>query len=247
MNNEYGTYVAYLDANSWTSERGASKFIDNMIKSESIGKGDLGCVFNGFKVVPSSSEGLYVTIKARSSVADKEDGHCLIRYNDYAYLGWLESDYELELEASAQALNRISYIVAYIDKTIEFEESDNIVEAPSVLKLVEVPGTDSATATAPTKNQIQNIVGVNNPYIILASINVPANTTRITSANITDLRKMAQLSGDVFLDYENSFTAGFYQPSPNLNQKTRIVITGPNASTPAAIPGIQLIWLKRKI
>lgn len=243
--NPYHTYIAYRDNNAWTSERGASKFLDLLLKNGTLGKGDRGAVINGMKVVPGT--GLAVKIKANESIDNATDGHCVIKYNDYAYLCWQDADYELGLEGASQSLPRISYIVAYIDRETEYVESDKIVESPGLLKFVEVKGSEATSPSAPTRTQIQNVVGVNSPYIILAEVRVNAAQSSVTTGNITDRRIRAYMSGDLQLDPDNSYTTGFIQPSPNAGQKTRIVVTGPNAATPAAIPGVQLIWLRKKI
>ncbi len=243
--NTYHTYLAYRDNNSWTSERGAGKFIDQLFKSQTNNKGDHGCIINGFKVVQNTGGAdFYVTIKASDSTNNQDDGHCLITYADYTYLGWQDADYNLEIDGASQSLNRISYVVAYVDRDISYQETDNIIESPSVLKFAEVKGTEASTPSAPTATQIQNVVGINNPYIILAEIKINSNVSSITNAMITDKRKMAQLSSDFQLDHENSWTTGFYDAGDS--SKTRIIITGPNAQTPAAIPGMKLIWLRKK-
>lgn len=248
--NTYHTYVAYRDNNAWTSERGASKFLDLFIKHGSLGKGDSGAVINGLKVIqnPDGAD-LNVVIQANDGTSDqiREDGHCIIKYSDYIYEGWQEQDYRLTLEGSSQATNRISYIVAYIDREIEYVESDKIVESPSVMKFAEVKGSEAYSPNAPTRSQIQSVVGANNPYIILAEVRINANTIRITNSDITDRRFKALLNPDIQLDPDNSWATGVYQPAPNAGVKTRIVVTGPNASTPPAIPGVQLIWLRKKL
>lgn len=247
--NPYHTYVAYRDNNAWTSERGASKFLDLFLKKGSLGKGDNGCVINGMKVIqnPDGAD-LRVVIQANDGTSTiKEDGHCVIKYTDYIYEAWQEQNYTLAIDGSSQNANRISYVVAYIDREIEYVETDKIVESPSVLKFAEVKGTENYTPQSPTRSQIQSVVGVNNPYIILAEIRVNANTIRITNSDITDRRVPAYLSPDLQLDPDNSWATGVLQPAPNAGVKTRIVVTGPNASTPSAIPGVQLIWLRKKL
>lgn len=245
QDNPYHTYLAYRDNNAWTSERGAGKFLDQLFKEQSWGKGDHGCVVNGFKVTQNTSGAdFFVTINSADSTNGKSDGHCLINYTDYAYLGWQEADYNLEIDGASQSLNRISYVVAYVDRDITYVESDKIVESPSVLKFAEVKGSEASSPNAPTKTQIQNVVGVNNPYIILAEIRINANASAITNSMITDRRKKASFSPDFTLDPDDSWTTGFYDAGDST--KTRIVVTGPNASTPAAIPGVRLIWLRKK-
>lgn len=244
QDNPYHTYVAYRDNNAWTSERGASKFMDLFLKSGTLGKGDKGAVINGMKVVPGSMA-MQVVIQANDGTSTATDGHCILKYDDYSYLCWQDTNYTLTLDGSSQNMNRISYIVAYVDRDIEYEEEDKIIESPSILKFVEVKGSEASSPSAPSKTQIQAAVGVNNPYIILAEIKIAAGTSNITTAMITDRRIQAYLSGDLQLDPDNSYSAGFYQANTS-NTKTRIVVTGPTASTPAAIPGVQLIWLRKK-
>lgn len=249
MNNEFHTYIAYRDNNSWTSERGASKFIDNMFVSQSLGYGDLGCVFNGFKVVPNPlGADLSVTIKAAGSAdPHKDTGHMLVKYDDYSLMGWIESDYNMKIGGASQSLNRISFIVAYVDREILFLEDEKIVESPSVLKFAEVQGAEATTPKNPTEQQIKATVGVNNPYVILAAVKVASNQTRIVEADIEDLRQQAFLSSDFVLNQEDSYAAGFLQAAPNAGQKTKIVVTGPSGPTPPAEEGVQIIWLKKKI
>lgn len=245
QDNTYHTYVAYRDNNAWTSERGAGKFMDLFIKSGTLGKGDKGAIINGMKVIPGSSA-MQVIIQANDGTSTATDGHCIIKYDDYSYLCWQDSNYTLTLDGSSQSMTRISYIVAYIDRDQEYEKEDKIIESPSVLKFVEVKGSEASTPATPTRTQIQEVVGVNNPYIILAEIKISAGTSTITSAMITDRRVRGYLSGDLGLDPDNSYVTGFYQAN-TAKTKTRLVVTGPSAATPAAIPGVQLIWLRKKV
>lgn len=246
--NPYHTFVAYRDNNAWTSERGASKFLDAFIKSGvHSGKGDKGCVLSGMKVVQNPEGADFsVTIKANDGTSESQEGHCIIKYDDYAYLCWQDADYNLAIDGASQSMSRISYIVAYVDREITYVESDKIVESPSVMKFVEVKGSEASSPSTPTLQQIQAVVGINNPYVILAEVKVSPSASSIKQADITDRRIRASISGDFSLDPDNSWTTGFYQPAPNAGTKTRIVVTGPNAPTPAAIPGVELIWIRRK-
>lgn len=245
LENEFHSFVSYRDNDSWTSERGASKFIDNSIKSSSRGVGDEGCVLNGMYVSANSPADMSVIIKRTEPGKPVKDGHCIIRYDSYCYLGWINVDYKLEIAGSSQSLNRISYIVAYIDRDVEFNKDDKIIESPSVLKFSEIQGTESTSPKDPTEQQIRNKIGVNNPFIILARIVVNANTSQITQGLIQDYRQKAILNPELQLDEDDSYVAGFVQPN-QAKTRTRIIVTGPNDPTPAAIPGIQLIWLRKK-
>jgi len=243
----YHTRVAYRDTNAWTSERGAGKFIDQMIEStKQATYGGYGCIINGFTL--SSGSGMSLNINPQQGGLD---GHILIKYNDYAYLGWLQSVYNLSITGSDQGLPRRTLVVAYIDLNVEFVAEDTIIESPNVLKFAAIDGTAAANPSAPSISEIQSSVGLNNPYVVLADLYIPAGSSSIS---LTDSRTyvftdalQARLSPNVILDPTNSFIAGFYQAAPNEGTKTRIVITGPTASTPAAIPGVELIWIKKKL
>lgn len=244
--NEYTTRLAYRGNNSWTGERGASKFIDQFIKSAKQERyGGWGCVINGFSLTPGGKMSVNINTKA-----DGQDGHCMIRYANYAYLGWLVATHNVELTGADQGLPRITLIVAYVDLNVDFIESDRIMEAPGVLKFKAIDGTPAASPTPPSIAQIQSELGLNNPYVVLGEVRVPKGVNDITQGDITDYTKdeiKAIMSPDIEFDKENSYVAGVYQCAPNLGQKTRIVITGPNAQIPEAIPGVEIIWIRKKL
>lgn len=241
MANDYNTYVAYRDNNAYTSERGAGKFLDSILSVGTIGKGDYGAIVNGMEVNPGSA-GMTVTITANDG-GNNPDAHCIVKYNDYSLFCWQEADYTLQLAGASQSLDRISYIVAYVDMEESYLESENVVESPGCLKFVEILGTESASPVAPTRAQIRDIVGNTNPYIILASVSVPANTSTITASLITDLRIFTSLAGNL-QSAGNTYTAGVYQTDNST--RTRFVVTDASASTPAAISGVEIIWIKKK-
>lgn len=239
----YHTRVAYRDNDAWTSERGASKFLDQLIASTKQTKyqGE-GCVINGFKVTPGS--GMSVKINDNNGA----DGHVMIKYNSYSFLGWITAAYTLPISGSDQALPRRTVIVAYIDLSVEFNKEDNIIESPDVLKFKAVDGVPNSNPSDPSVSTIQSAIGLNNPYVVLASVYVPNGASSIQTGNITDLTAdlKAKLSSYVSLDPNNTYVTGVLQAAPNNGVKTRIVITGPTAATPAAIPGVELIWLRRR-
>lgn len=239
----FNTYIAYRDNNSFTSEVGASKFMKSMLTTHSNGVGDSGGIINGFNVTATPTPSMAVKIVSGEVGADS---HCVIDFNNYCYFGWMTNDYTLTIAGASQSASRISYVVAYIDRTITYEESENVIESPNVLKIVEVPGTESSTPVPPTSSQIQGVIGVNNPYIILAKISVAQSASTITDALITDMRQFSQIDkSKLSLDIENSYAAGFKQPN-QAGTDTRIIVTEPNEAEPAAIEGVQLIWLKKK-
>lgn len=246
--NPYGTYLAYSDNNSWTTERGASKFISSLIPASSIGVGDKGAVINGFVVEQNSTPGMSVKIMPTEQGDSQTDGHCIISRNDYCYFGWMSADYELTIGTASATYPRISYIVAYVDTSISYEQEDDVVESPGVLQFKEIKGIPASTPVPPTTADIQNAVGVGNPYIVLASIVVPISATSIVTDNIEDLREMAAIDESIFNRSGGDgelYASGLFQAN-TAQTKTKIVITEANASTPAAIPGVQLVWLRKQ-
>lgn len=239
----YNTHIAYRDNDSWTSEIGASKFMHSILTTSTNGAGDKGGVINGFNVTATDTPSMAVKI---SSGEDGVDSHCIVDYNNYCYFGWMTQNFTLTISGASQSASRISYVVAYVDRTVEFDDTDNIIESPDVLKIVEVPGTNADNPVAPTSAQIQGVVGANNPYIILAKISVPISTSTITNSLITDMRQFSLIdSSKLGINIEESYVAGFKQANVN-ETNTRIVVTEPNEAEPQSIEGTQLIWLKKK-
>ena len=119
--NPYGTYLAYSDNNSWTTERGAAKFISSLIPAKTMGAGDKGAIINGFVVAQNSTPNMSVRIMPTEQGDNQTDGHCIISRNDYCYFGWLASTYTLSIGASSSTYPRISYIVAYVDTTVSYD------------------------------------------------------------------------------------------------------------------------------
>ena len=110
MANPYSTYLSYYDGNSWTTERGASKFMSELIETTQGTAGDNGCVINGFYV--SALTGMRVQILPQAPGESQLDGHCIIKYNDYCFFGWLENSYTITLAASSASGSRYLYMVA---------------------------------------------------------------------------------------------------------------------------------------
>ena len=240
------TYLSYRDGGSWTSERGASKLAYKFLQTKSAGYGydDEGCIINGFKV---EATGTSLSVRIGADKAD-EDSHLFIKYGEYGYIGFMTNEINLSLAGSDQIFPRKSFIVAYVDLSKSYTGSTPVegnTEAPDSLLIVEVEGSAEEGAPIPTESQIKAKIGINNPYIILAEISVPANASAIANSQIIDNRFMAALNPDINLSPDGSYTAGFYEVKSGA--KTRIVITGPNDPTPAGIPGVNLIWLRKKL
>lgn len=247
--NPFGTYVSYRDNNSYTTERGSSKFIRSIIKTGSLGFGDSGAVINGFEITQKEpSPDMAVIINPTSATDSQSDGHCLVDFNDYTFMCWLTAPYELRIDTSSSLYSRISYIVAFVDRSVIYEKEDEVIESPSILQFIEVPGIPASSPVPPTTADIKDTVGQGNPYIILAKILVPVAATAIEDGDIEDKRIMAGIDDSIFSNSGSDnelFSYGVFQP--NLAQtKTKIIVTEANASTPSAIDGVQLIWLRKQ-
>ena len=240
------TYLAYRDGGSWTSERGASKLAYKLldVKDSGYGYSDKGCIIDGFKV---SSAKLSLNIKVGNEKGLEKDSHLFIAYNEYGYIGYLTNEINITLSGADQIHPRKSLIVAYVDVSKSYTgstPSNDNTEAPDSLLIVEVEGTPSENPKVPTETQIKTKIGINNPYVILAEIIIPANNSILSDSQITDRRIKATFNSDIGFEGE-LFATGF--KDAKTNNKTKIIITGPNEPAPQAIPGIELIWIRKKL
>lgn len=126
-----------------------------------------------------------------------------------AYIGWMDAVENVAVSAAHATLPRKDRLVAYIDVALITGATTNNQNA---FKLMVVAGTAAASPVVPTSGTIQSAVGVNNPYIVLADINVAAATTTIVTANITDARTPAALNMS-YLWGGSSNTSGHLVPN----------------------------------
>jgi hypothetical protein len=91
--------------------------------------------------------------------------------------------YQVTIENNSSGLDRIDSIVLYVDLGASPDAA-----ATNVAKLVAVKGTAGASPTAPSSAQIESEVGADNPYIVLADVEVDNGVTEIFNADITDQR-----------------------------------------------------------
>ena len=208
-----------------TDERGHLYPLAHIVDGQTLG--------NALLITPNTPADMSVSITA---------GYCQIPFDDYAYQCWLEQDGVLNIEASDQSLNRISYVVAYIDRSKVYNES--VTNNPGLMCITEVRGTAAASPAVPSRTQIQSAVGADNPYIILAQVHVPANSSTITASNLTDLRvKMTLKSG---IDLPSSAIAAGVYPVQSTSSNTaqfpvKIAIIGVNDSLPAPDAGTEML------
>jgi hypothetical protein len=138
----------------------------------------------GLDVAPQSSPNM--TVKVNAGIAAIPTG---TDPNKTAYL--VRNDTSAGESVTIPTANssnpRRDIIVAYYDVAVVDTTNPN---NPGALKFAAVSGTAAASPADPSASIIQAAVGASNPYIVLARVQVGTGVTQITSANITDLRKM---------------------------------------------------------
>lgn len=205
-----------------TDERGHLYPLSHLFDGEVLG--------DALKLVPTNPASMQVTIT---------EGYAQVPFSDYAYQCWLEQDVTLTIDAANQSLNRISKIVAYVDrgKLYNASQSNN----PGLLNITEVKGSNASTPSAPTNTQIRTAVGANNPFIVLAQIYVPANATTITAANLTDLRTQITLKQGVNLPV-GAYSSGFVLANAGATSNPiEVAIINAGASIPSSSSGSDLL------
>ena len=124
------TFVSNRDSGGRTDEEGHYKFWNSTF---------VGNVLSGQQVVQNSPT---TNMNVRIS-----EGIIRIPYSDYAYQGWSEG-FTLVPISTADASNpRIDRIVAYIDRSMLFTDTD--INNPGMLKYQAVPGTPNAVPSKP--------------------------------------------------------------------------------------------------
>lgn len=158
------TYVSNRNSDGKTDENGHFRLPLKMMDGE---------IFSGFDVESEDTPSMNVIVTA---------GELKIPYDDYAYAAWADEDITVEIPTSSTSNSRVDRIVAYIDRSMTFTEND--INNPGALKVVDVEGTPASPAVAPTDTQVQAAIGAGNPYVDIATIQVPLGATAIYSGNI---------------------------------------------------------------
>lgn len=170
------TYVTNRDSGGLTDEKGHLKFLSSVFT---------GNILRGQNVVQNSTPNLNVRIA---------EGDIRIPYSDYAYMGWSEGYTLVPIVTPDPSNPRIDRIVAYIDRSMIFDDTD--INNPGMLKYVAVAGTPNAVPVKASDGTVDTAVS-NNPWAELATVLVEASTSDITTSDITDTRVFIQISGDV--------------------------------------------------
>lgn len=206
-----------------TDERGHQYALAQLFTGETLG--------DALKITPSSSANTTVNI---------EPGYAQIPMDDYAYQCWLEEPgVSLTLEGASQSLNRISYIVAYVDRRHQYTQT--VSNNPGLMYIREVAGDDASNPEPPSASQIETAVGDGNPYILLAQIYVPANATIISLSNVKDLRTKMSLRRGITLP-NGTYASGITQASGSASvNPVKLSVINYGAQLPAAEEGTDLL------
>lgn len=172
------TFISNRNSNGKTDENGHFRLPLKMLD---------GQIFSGFNVSQTKTPSMQIVISK---------GELKIPYDDYSYAGWSDEDITIDIPTASSSNNRIDRIVAYVDRTKTYKETD--INNPGCLVIKDVPGTPANPASAPTDTQVQNSVGAGNPWINLATIWVGLGVTAIYSNNIdTSSQTHTALSSNV--------------------------------------------------
>lgn len=104
----------------------------------------------------------------------------------------MDADSNVTFNANSSGNPRIDAVVLYIDLSASPTSNAN-----NVAKLIVVQGTPAASPSAPTDGDIQTAIGSANPFLRLANVTVTNGATSITTGNITDVRVLITLKGNL--------------------------------------------------
>lgn len=173
-------FLSNRDGDGKTSEEGHYKFQTSVWSGNILGQ-------DGLKVTQSTPQSMNVQVAPGQFKIDTE--------GEYSYTGWNTSNASVSIPTADSANARISIVVVYVDKSAQTDPTPP--NNPGIVKLVAISGEPSASPTAPTDATIQSEVGMSNPFIKLAKINVPAGANTILNPYITDIRKMVTLPDSI--------------------------------------------------
>lgn len=195
------TYVTNFNADGqapgielMTDERGHMYPFSHIFNGQTAG--------NEFSVTTSSITGTpHIRITA---------GYIQIPFDDYAYLGWLDEDTDMQISASTTEGSRYVAIVAYIYRDIQYSES--VTNNPGLLRITDVAGPVGDSPSEVSDSVIATAVGSDNPYVVLAQIYLPSGATAVSASNIIDKRTKLSLKEGIALP-SGTFSSGIRQAS----------------------------------
>lgn len=211
------TYLSNRNSDGKTDENGHFRLPLKLIDGE---------ILEGLTVSANSTPDMTIKISA---------GEAKIPYQDYAYAVWSDSVSSLTISTASSSNPRIDRIIGYVDRNETFSSSD--VNNPGAFKFIAVAGTPASVPSPASDATVQSAAGAGNPWIELARVTVPMNTTGITSANIdSSVRVPISLSPNV--------------KTPEITtvdgSAIKFMVINEGESLPAAIPDTTLVVLIAK-
>lgn len=113
------------------------------------------------------------------------DGLLLRPSGDYGFWGWTTATENVAVTAANPTNPRIDTVVAWIDTNVTTTGSAN---SPNALKFQVMAGTPAGSPTAMADATIQSTLGAAVAWIKLATLLVPAGSSSVVNANISDVR-----------------------------------------------------------
>ena len=171
-------YVSFRDGGQ-TDEEGISRYISKFLD---------GDTFTGLAVTQQGPLALGVAVSAGDIMIDSG--------NDYPYIAWSDANINVSLATADGTNPRYDLIVAYIDLAIVDDTNPN---NPNAFVVDNITGTPAGSPVEPNLAAIEAVIGVGNPYVILARVTVGAGVTTISNSVIVDRRDLVSLSleGDI--------------------------------------------------
>lgn len=162
-------YLSFRDGGK-TDEEGISRYVSKIFDGE---------VIDGLLVTQQGPLALGITV---------ESGDVMIPSgNDYPYIAWNDASFNITLATADGTNPRYDLIVAYIDLAVVQSTTPN---NPDALVLDNVTGTPAGSPVEPNQAAIEAVIGVGNPYVILARVTVGAGVTTISNSVIVDRRDL---------------------------------------------------------
>lgn len=217
------TYVTNFNADGqasgielMTDERGHMYPISHLFQGNTAG--------NELAVTTSSTTGTpHVRINA---------GYIQIPFGDYAYLGWLDTDTDMQISASTTEGSRYVAIVAYIYRDIQYSQSET--NNPGLLRITDVAGAPGPTPSEVGNSAIADIVGADNPFVVLAQVYLPQGATAVSASNIFDRREKLTIKDGVALP-SGSFSSGVTPATgSSFSNPLEIAVVNTNAPIPSS-------------
>nr|DAO33669.1 MAG TPA: hypothetical protein [Caudoviricetes sp.] len=206
------TFVSNRDSGGKTNENGHFRILSEILAGE---------VIRGFEVTARTSPSMVLNIS---------QGAALVPYSNYSYGVWSDAIEQIIIPGADSSNSRIDSIVAYVDRTMNFNSAD--INNPGALKFKVVSGSASNNPVPPTQSQVQASIGAGNPYIILANVTVNQGVSAILASAIDNkAKKPAKLS-------DNIASAGFLT---SRDSKIEFDLIQEGDSLPSAKPGKTLI------